>query len=417
MSLEDIRAIKDKLDPEEYLELLYYNFPSLWIEEHVPMALDASKMITLRNYQVRVVNDPKRKKILRFGRQCLTGDTLVQMSNGTLKEIRHVKPNDNILSFNEINNSIVPDIVTDQWSNGTRQIYKITTQFGRVIRATSNHPFFVKQQICDKTHNMTIDKMQGIWSTIEDGLEVGQKIAVPLQTPEVTNSTYIGSEWAKLLGYILSDGSCSIGQSLKFTNIKEEYLIEFEQIIHTLGVGTKRYKKGNGYDIIVTNGRTGRSNKILQQIEEYGMRQSKASKDIPDVVMSLCNIDLSLFINRLFAGDGYISTFYRTGRTTSKSEIGIGMPSLSFLQKLQTLLYRFGVDSYINEEINGKKQQTRFWKLRISNKQSILRFFNSIGLIYGKESQCVEAINNTLLLSDKFNREEGDIKWDYIKSI
>jgi hypothetical protein len=68
-TLEELEQVKHLLSEDEYLTLLYQNFPSIWIEEHIPDPIKLDKKCDLRGYQVKIVNGIGKKKVLRLGRQ------------------------------------------------------------------------------------------------------------------------------------------------------------------------------------------------------------------------------------------------------------------------------------------------------------------------------------------------------------
>lgn len=69
MDLEDIRKYREELTEEEYLELIYQNYPSAWMEEHLVNPQQPDKPLELRDYQTTMINDRGKKKIARCGRQ------------------------------------------------------------------------------------------------------------------------------------------------------------------------------------------------------------------------------------------------------------------------------------------------------------------------------------------------------------
>lgn len=77
LPLEELHKLKEHLSHEEYLEILYQHYPSLWIEEYIPDPIDTSNNITLRYYQRDIVNTNNKKKVIRMGRQVGKTRTLV----------------------------------------------------------------------------------------------------------------------------------------------------------------------------------------------------------------------------------------------------------------------------------------------------------------------------------------------------
>ncbi len=75
---------------------------------------------------------------------CLTGDTLIPMADTGLRvPIRDLvcQKEFNIWALNEQTLKIEKAPVSNAFSTGTKQVYKLTTRLGRTIRATGNHKF------------------------------------------------------------------------------------------------------------------------------------------------------------------------------------------------------------------------------------------------------------------------------------
>jgi len=95
---------------------------------------------------------------------------------------------------------------------------------------------------------------------------------------------------------------------------------------------------------------------------------------------------------RLFAGDGWFGCNSRGKYSkTHAYEIGVGSPDYILIKQIQQILLgQYGIYSRIEEQFGGKLQKTKFWKIRINHRESILRFINEIG-IYDKTN------NNNLI--------------------
>ena len=87
--------------------------------------------------------------------ECLVGNTLITMSDGTKKQIKDIKIGDRVLSnFNTI------DLVLNSKSTGFKQTYKYTFDNGSVLEATPNHPVkdvngFVSIHNCEYVESCT----------------------------------------------------------------------------------------------------------------------------------------------------------------------------------------------------------------------------------------------------------------------
>jgi len=364
-----------------------------------------------RWYQTIMLKCSSTRKVSRIGRQCLTEDAYLLEKTKGYTSIKDLKFGDIVLSMNNEKHSLEWKRVINQWVSGEKKVYKIRTKFGHEIVCSAKHPFYAVQGYRDKSHNKTIDKLEHGWVSIKDGLSEGDKIAV---AHDFSYNDDIDSELPDelfiFLGYFIADGTASIGQSAKFTNIDMSYLIEFEEVCKALETAVKWYKKGKGYDLIITNGRR-KKNPIRDMLGKYGLLNIRGpEKTIPQDIFKGSKRQIALFLNRLWAADGYISTFKRTGRSTYRSEIEILEESKVLLKQTQQLLYLFGIHGYIKEEGNC-------YRLVISNKLSIINFLTRIGPVLGKEEACDRALNNMQSITDKYAGTEGEVLWDYISSI
>jgi intein/homing endonuclease len=362
-----------------------------------------------RPYQSLMLQCSARYKVARCGRQCLPGDSEIYLWNGTKKNIQDVNIGDEIYSLNLETQKLEKDLVKDKWNTGRKDIYKIKTRFGKTIRCSINHSFYTVNKILDKFHGITIDRLIPQWLSIEDGLKKGDKIATPFYIENHIQTQDL-EDIAILLGYFLTDGSSSTYQSSKFTNNNMNYKLEFEQVCNKLGSSCKWYAKNKGHDLIISNGR-GKDNPVRNLLEKLGLINiTGPQKFIPEIIMNASDEIVKLFLTRFWAGDGYISTWQRTGRKTFKTEIGNLQESLRMIKQLKLLLLRFKIHSYIKKEGNA-------YRLVVSNKFSIINFLENIKNIPDKEPQSIIAKEKIMLASDLFFIHTNDILWDYISSI
>jgi replicative DNA helicase len=82
-----------------------------------------------------------KRPMLSDLRECVVGDTqLIDARTGALVPIRVVKPGDLVLGLGD-RQKIDAFAVRDVWSTGVKPVFRLTTQSGRVVNATANHPF------------------------------------------------------------------------------------------------------------------------------------------------------------------------------------------------------------------------------------------------------------------------------------
>ena len=72
---------------------------------------------------------------------CMTGDTLVLMADGTEKPLKEIRVGDTVATY--IDGKIATSKIANWRSSGVDSIYKVQTQYGKILRANKRHPFLV----------------------------------------------------------------------------------------------------------------------------------------------------------------------------------------------------------------------------------------------------------------------------------
>lgn len=152
-------------------------------------------------------------------------------------------------------------------------------------------------------------------------------------------------------------------------------------------------------------------NALTRWIEDLGVQGKNAhAKYIPDCVFRLPKTQLALFINRLFATDGWASLL-----TSGQSQLGYTSVSERLMRQLQHLLLRFGIIAKLRQRTvtNGGKKLTAF-QLDITDSKSILTFVSEIG-IFSKEDATARIAEAIAKKRRQTNRDLIPIEfWDRI---
>jgi len=131
--------------------------------------------------------------------QCVTGDTLlstVAENDLIFKQIKDVQAGDFVLSLNEETGQIEPHQIKGLLDMGVKPVFKLTTEDGRTIRTTGNHPYLKKQEVGS-----------GKWTKVIY-LRLGDEIAVAGSPLRNSNSSF-------------TDDNQLSGQSLSFLEAEE----------------------------------------------------------------------------------------------------------------------------------------------------------------------------------------------------
>ena len=298
---------------------------------------------------------PKQEKAFYFntqfgaciaGVQCLAEDEFVYTPEG-IKEVKDITNGDRILG----------GIVRDNYGY-TDDIFEITFNNGIKIKANKEHPFYCK----------TYRNKKREWLKLQDILDLPKRKGITTarvyfySSKDIKEVKGINIKSSKLLGYLCSDGSFTHNQSVKFTNIRPEFIREVKELSQEFNslIKPKPYRKGKGWDLLLTTGHKGLRNPLKRYIESLNITNDSFGK-----ILKAKKEDLIEFVKGYFNGDGYLSLYQNRGKRQDTSVIGfcIGI-SRNQAYEYQYLLWRIGIKSHIREE-EFEKSTRKFYRVLV----------------------------------------------------
>ncbi|HUF89050.1 MAG TPA: replicative DNA helicase, partial [Gemmatimonadota bacterium] len=120
--------------------------------------------------------------------------------------------------------------------------------------------------------------------------------------------------------------------------------------------------------------------------------QGKGARDkrVPEAVFTLPREQLALFLNRLFATDGWASVL-----ASGQAQVGYASCSERLSRQVQHLLLRFGVVAALKRrEVRYRDGHRVAWQLDVTHRDSLESFVAEIG-IFGKET-AIECVRDAL---------------------
>ena len=306
--------------------------------------------------------------------KCLSAKELIVLADGsvaTIEEIYNLK-NAELLTLKEdfkFKITKAGNFIDD----GIKPVFEVITRLGRRIETTITHPY------------LTING----WEKLEN-LKVGTKIAVPRIINIFGKNVWRDCE-VKLLGYLLGDG-CLMKTTPEFTVGKPKIEQDFIQSVNEFGeveaVQSNSANRTLSYRIRKIRNNAKKINPLTNWLKNFNIWGCNShTKFIPKEVFTLNRRQLGMFINRLFATDGWASVL-----KSGQPQLGFGSVSEKMIRQIQHLLLRFGVIASLKKRaIKYKDERRTAWQLDITDALSIKTFANEIG-IYGKE----DALNYVL---------------------
>lgn len=234
--------------------------------------------------------------------------------------------------------------------NGKRDCYELILKSGKKITVTENHPLLTDSG----------------WVNSEN-LSVGNYIATAKRF-DFEGSLDVDDNLAKLLGYLLGDGSCT-GKQIAFTNINEEIISEFIYLCQYFDCDVTKndityYVKARKF--------SSKKNNIKQIVEKYSINRLAKDKQIPEEVFTWKNKYIALLLNRLFACDAHSSNLNRSIEFTVASE--------NLVKQVSSLLIRFGIHSRIYKKKAIFKDGKKFEAFRLFITADSDKFHKLIGI-------------------------------------
>ena len=280
--------------------------------------------------------------------------------------------------------------------NGVRKIARITTNSGRSIVRTLNHPLWSAYL---GVHTIPRSPIVPQFRPIEQ-LQEGMLVAVPVGLDVVSTET-LDASFVKILGYFLGDGSTTVG--LAFTQKEGRILNDFENLIAEYGCKLSKVS-GSRYDYRVI-GINHRENSLLELFRELKIIGKRAKdKRIPSFIWQADNKSLALLLNRLFACDSWV--YVPKDGKKGKATVAITLASEGMIRDIELAMTRLGI--YGNVSYGKKRCGDKLfdsWTWQCYRGEEISKFKEIVG-IFGKEDKLEAAIEYA-----SSRNSDKQIKW------
>lgn len=364
-------GIRNQIEQADAKEISAYRSALLWAEKHLtdPETGDPWKAWYFQRGPLLCRSS---RKVYRFGRRtgkCVPHDSIIALSDGSLRKIKELVGRE--IEVNSL------DLETYQYvkakatvhDNGVKPCVRVTTQYGQEIECTLNHPL------------LTVEG----WKSVDDGLVVGDRIAVPTSNPNVGSEKF-DKEQLNLLGYLLGDGSFCLGNnSVGFTvsidreDVKEHFLSCLDGTHH---INPKI--RCRCYDI-----RLHTNNSIVQLVREVGLiSKNSYAKFIPDFIYRLDAEHIIEFLWPLFTTDGWSDNRGNVGYCSASKELAVG---------IRRLLSRLGIvaSTRIKTLKSGKYAGNSYYVTEVNNNSEVCKFLDIVGLRFkGYEGKTITSRNS-----------------------
>ncbi len=261
-------------------------------------------------------------------RECVTGDTLVALTDGRRVPIKTLVGTEPLVLAMSEDGRIVSAKSDKVWCVGARPVFQVRLASGRVFKATHRHKVFTGEG----------------WKQL-GSINVGERMAIARRLPEPQVCEKWSDARVALLAHLIGDGSYLSHQPLRYTTTSEENSSLVRNAAESeFGARVTRHNHEKGWHQLVFSGNGNRwhpagMNLWLRELGIFNQRSYE--KRVPQEIFQLSNSQIALFLKHLWATDGTISPREKGAR--GSHGVHYATNSITLANDVMALLLRVGI--------------------------------------------------------------------------
>jgi len=305
---------------------------------------------------------PNKRPVMSDLRECVTGDTLVMLVDGSRRPVRELVGTTPPVWAVDVDGQRLMRAHADRvWAKGVRPVRKVFLASGRSIRATAEHRLLGP----------------GGWRTVGE-LCAGDRLALARIAPEPAEPASWRDEEVMLLAHLVGDGSYLRGQPMRYTTASEDNSAIVRLCAEALGSTVTRHAgRGAWHQLVIAgNGTRWLPRAVGAWLKRLGVHDQRShEKRLPGDVHRLDNRQLALFLRHLWATDGCIHV--RPLGTKGSARVYLATCSEGLARDVAALLLRFGIVARIRKV--AQKEYRSVYSVDVSGTADQRLFLGRVG--------------------------------------
>ncbi|MCP4701683.1 MAG: replicative DNA helicase [Gammaproteobacteria bacterium] len=339
---------------------------------------------------------PNKRPIMSDLRECVTGDTLVMLEDGSRVPISRLVGQTPRLISVTADGQLEPAASDLVWSVGKKPLFCLRLASGRTLRCTGKHRLRI---------------LEG-WKQCDE-FQIGDRIALARRLPEPVPARPWPEHEIILLAHLIGHGSYIAHQPLRYTTASEENSHAVTQAAQAFGsIVNRRPGRGNWHQLVIGDNDNPWHSKVvgnwLKDLQIIGQRPRE--KRVPAAVFQLPDAQLALFLRHLWATGGSIAV-----DENDKLQIDFSPASEQLVRDVAALLLRFGIIAHIQHIVTADSEARFVANVSGADQQRI--FLHQIGIFGPHAEQADKLVAKLNHTTANTSVDCNDLFWDRIVAI
>ncbi|HEY7378631.1 MAG TPA: LAGLIDADG family homing endonuclease [Steroidobacteraceae bacterium] len=270
-------------------------------------------------------------------RECVSGDTLVLLTDGRRVPIRDLVGKTPTVWAVDERQHVVQARSDRVWCVGRKPVFDLVLASGRRLRATAQHRVLTG----------------GGWRELAK-IARGDRIALARRVPEPEGSVHWADAQVVLLGHLVGDGSYLPNRPLRYTTASEENSEAVRDAATAVGSTVTRIAgRGRWHQLLISgNGNRWHPAGVGAWLKSLGIHgQRSHQKRLPAEVFRFSDAQVALLLRHLWATDG--SVHVRGAGQRGAPRVCFSTCSAGLANDVAALLLRLGIVARIRVTVHG----------------------------------------------------------------